>query len=123
MNDTSRELGGALGVAVLGSLVSSRFGSRIGSAVAGLDAAQRSEAKRSLAGALQVASDLGDRGRGLVVDAQQAFLSGFHLVAVTGATATIIAAIVAWRLLPQRRVVPTIEAEAVMFEDVVAPLG
>src|SRR5262249_45278817 len=36
MNDTTRELGGALGVAVLGSIVASRYTAEIASAVAGL---------------------------------------------------------------------------------------
>ena len=36
MNDTTRELGGALGVAVLGSVVTSRFTRSLGPALAGL---------------------------------------------------------------------------------------
>ncbi|MCU1499427.1 MAG: drug resistance transporter, EmrB/QacA subfamily, partial [Acidimicrobiales bacterium] len=37
MNDTTRELGGALGVAVLGSVVTSRFTSSLGPALSGLE--------------------------------------------------------------------------------------
>jgi EmrB/QacA subfamily drug resistance transporter len=104
MNDTSRELGGALGVAVLGSLVASRFDSGIGSALGGLTGAQRGEAESSLAGAIHVAQDLpGNAGPALVRQAQDAFLSGFHLAAALAAIVAAGAALVAWRLLPQRR--------------------
>lgn len=104
MNDTSRELGGALGVAVLGSLVASQFDSKIGSALGGLSGAQRAEAESSLAGAIHVAQELpADAGSALVRNAQDAFLSGFHLAAVLAAAVALGAALVAWRLLPQRR--------------------
>jgi len=104
MNDTSRELGGALGVAVLGSLVASRFDSQIAPALGGLSGSQRGEAESSLAGAIHVAQDLpGTAGSALVRQAQDAFLSGFHLAAALAAIVAAGAALVAWRLLPQRR--------------------
>jgi EmrB/QacA subfamily drug resistance transporter len=124
MNDTSRELGGALGVAVLGSLVASQFDSKIGSSLGGLSGAQRSEAESSLAGALHVAQDLpGTSGAALVREAQDAFLSGFHLAAILAATVAAGAAIVAWRLLPQRRDAaprPVHEVD-LAFDEAVAP--
>ena len=48
MNDTTRELGGALGVAVLGSLVASRYDGRLSSALVGLPAAVGALAGTSL---------------------------------------------------------------------------
>ena len=55
MNDTTRELGGALGVAVLGSLVASRYDSQIISgAIAGLPASAHAVADSGLSGALTV---------------------------------------------------------------------
>ena len=63
MNDTTRELGGALGVAVLGSLVTSTYTASIGDAVAGpRPDATRRLAESGLAGALDVASRLGAAG-------------------------------------------------------------
>ena len=55
MNDTTRELGGALGVAVLGSLVTSTYTSSIGDALSGLSGAQRTAAESGLVGAFGVA--------------------------------------------------------------------
>ena len=55
VNDTTRELGGALGVAVLGSLVASQFRSSFHDAVSGLPA----KATHSLADALQSAAATG----------------------------------------------------------------
>ena len=55
MNDTTRELGGALGVAVLGSLVLSQFQSSISGSISGLPEQARNLADSGLAGALQAA--------------------------------------------------------------------
>ena len=51
-NDTTRELGGALGVAVLGSLVTSQFANGVAAGVAGLPAAVREEAEGGLGGVI-----------------------------------------------------------------------
>ena len=84
--------------------MASRFDSKIGSALGGLSGAQRGEAESSLAGAIHVAQDLpGTAGSALVRQAQDAFLSGFHLAAALAALVAGGAALVAWKLLPQRR--------------------
>ena len=57
VNDTTRELGGALGVAVLGSLVASHFRSHLEGTLGGLPAG----ASRSLADTLAFASQAGAR--------------------------------------------------------------
>src|SRR5690606_19035027 len=51
MNDTTRELGGALGVAVLGSLVTSSYASSISGFVSDLTGSQRAAAESGLVGA------------------------------------------------------------------------
>ena len=85
MNDTSRELGGALGVAVLGSILTTRYGSALAPAVADLPEQARSAATSGLAGALQVADELGAGGAGLADAARQAFLDGFGVAALVAA--------------------------------------
>jgi len=65
VNDTTRELGGALGVAVLGSLVSSHFRSSMKGAVSGLP----EKATHSLADALQSAASTGGAKGGAIVHA------------------------------------------------------
>jgi MFS-type transporter involved in bile tolerance (Atg22 family) len=103
MNDTTRELGGALGVAVLGSLVASRYDSRLGSVLDVLPASVRSRAEESLAGALQAAHTAGvsatDSAR--VADvAREAYVSGMHLAAVIAGCVTLIASGIVYRKLP-----------------------
>ena len=55
MNDTTRELGASLGVAVFGSLLASRYAHQLADHVAGLPAQAREAAEGSLGGALSVA--------------------------------------------------------------------
>jgi EmrB/QacA subfamily drug resistance transporter len=100
MNDTTRELGGALGVAVLGSLVTSTYASSLGDAVSGLSGADRAAAESGLVGAFGVAQHLGADGAALMEAAKQAFVDGMGVAAVTGAVVVAIAAIVSYRLLP-----------------------
>jgi EmrB/QacA subfamily drug resistance transporter len=103
MNDATRELGAALGVAVLGSVAASRFGSGIRSIVKTLPAADRAETRTSLAGALQTAKSLPrDAATRLVSGAEHAFVSGIHFAAITGALLAAAAALVVLRFLPRQ---------------------
>ena len=80
MNDATRELGAALGVAVLGSLAGTHYASAVGDVTGSLDTAQQSLATSSLAGAEQVAASLPTRaGEALNAAAQDAFVGGIHL--------------------------------------------
>ena len=77
MNDTTRELGGALGVAVLGTLVSTKFLNIMGPKVAFLPDSARSVASSGLPGALQVARKIGGpAGDALASAAKSAFVEG-----------------------------------------------
>jgi EmrB/QacA subfamily drug resistance transporter len=101
MNDTTRELGGALGVAVLGSLVASRYDSRLSSALANVPAASRATAESSLSGALGVARELGGQpGAQLASAARHAYVSGMSMAALVAACVAAIASVVVYRLLP-----------------------
>ena len=57
MNDASRELGAALGVAVMGSVAASRYAHAVDGLTGGLAPAAQETARSSLAGALQVAGE------------------------------------------------------------------
>ncbi len=91
VNDTTRELGGALGVAVLGSLLASGYAAKLGESLpAGLLPAEVGGVVReSLGAALQVAGGLGPAGEGLAVAARAAFVDamGIGLVVAPGAAA------------------------------------
>jgi Na+/melibiose symporter-like transporter len=101
MNDATRELGAALGVAVLGSVAASRYGSGLGSVAGSLHPADRSQALSSLAGALQTAGRLPQSAATrLTLAAEHAFVSGIHFAAFTGAFLAAAAAVIVYRFLP-----------------------
>jgi hypothetical protein len=101
MNDATRELGAALGVAVLGSIAASRYTSSLDGAINGLPAGARESARSSLAGALQVASRLpASAGRLLTTASQHAFVDGIRVASLAGLALALIAAVVVHRYLP-----------------------
>jgi len=101
-NDATRELGAALGVAVLGSLAASKFASQLHAVTARLTAADQHEARSSLSGALSVAHRQPHATRVIVEHgAKSAFVSGIHLACWVGAALTVTAAGVVLRNLPR----------------------
>jgi MFS family permease len=102
INDTTRQVGGALGVAIIGSVVSSVYGSKIASAASGfgLDAEQTSIAEASLGTAQRLAGSLGQQGTAFIDAANDGFVDALSIGLRISATVVIIAALVAWRFLP-----------------------
>jgi Na+/melibiose symporter-like transporter len=101
MNDATRELGAALGIAVLGSIAASQYASHLHDALATIPAAARGTASSSIAGALQVAEQLPARtGAAFATAAQTAFVDGIHVAATFGVVLAIVAALVTRRFLP-----------------------
>ncbi|MDT9696491.1 MFS transporter [Streptomyces sp. P17] len=99
---TFRQVGGALGVAVLGSVLSVAYRSRIEDHVTPLPAPVRDTAEESIAGALTVAEELGPRGAPLAGQAVDAFVSAMHLTALVAAGVTFLGALVSLLFLPAR---------------------
>jgi EmrB/QacA subfamily drug resistance transporter len=107
MNDTTRELGGALGVAVLGSLLTTGFGASIGPSVGGLPAGSAAEARSGLSGALDVARSLpGSAGDALADAAKAAYVDGMGTAVLVAAAVVGITAFAGSRLLPGRDEAP-----------------
>jgi EmrB/QacA subfamily drug resistance transporter len=105
VNDTTRQIGGALGVAVVGSVFASIYGSQVGDAVAGkgLPPAAVEGAKDSLGFALVVAGRIGGAaGDAFAAAARNAFVDGFHAGLWVGAGAALVGAIAALLWLPAR---------------------
>jgi len=103
MNDTTREVGTTLGVAILGSILSSGYTSNLGGAVSGLPESARNAAEGSLAGALGVAHQIGGtQGAALVDAAKTAWADGLHLSLMIGAGIVLFAAAIAARYLPRK---------------------
>jgi hypothetical protein len=108
VNDTTRELGGTLGVAIVGSVFASVYSGRLGSAsaLAGLPVKVRSAMQHSMAVAHQViAQSPAGRiaGGAPIQDAvNHAFLDGLQVGSLVCAGIALAAAVVVTVLLPAR---------------------
>ena len=78
LNDTMRELGGALGVALLGSVLNSGYRSSIAATAAGLPAAVRAPVSEGIGSAMAASSHLGSDAGRVVSAARDAFVSGWR---------------------------------------------
>jgi len=102
INDTTRQVGGALGVAVIGSVVTSVYSQRILDlgGVFGLVGPQETIAESSLGGAQQVAVSLGGQADAFVQAANDSFVDAMSIGLRVGAVVIVFAAVMAWRFLP-----------------------
>jgi predicted MFS family arabinose efflux permease len=109
MNDVTRQVGGALGTAIIGSLISSFYASRIGDDVASLPEPARSAAKDSIGQANAVAASLPhDQGASLTSAAADAFTTALGIGFTAAAIVAILGAFAVRRWLPARhRDIPT----------------
>jgi hypothetical protein len=104
VNDTTRELGGALGIAVFGSIVSSLYRSRID--LSGLDvpASTAAHAEESLGAAVGAAAHVGGtQGASLVERAAEAFTDAFSITAIISAVIVVAAAYVVTRTFSREK--------------------
>ena len=107
VNDTTRQVGGAFGVAVLGSILSSQYATNFTARVPeGLPSQAVDAAKDSVGAALGVANtlpaNLQQLAPGLVDAAKSSFVDGFHVAAIIAAVLVFGAAIGVLRFLPAR---------------------
>jgi EmrB/QacA subfamily drug resistance transporter len=93
VNDVSRELGGALGIAVLGSLMNGVYRAEMADSTESLPASLGEKAEGSLAAAQQIGEQLGPQGHQLVLHAQTAFLHGFTRGLIGGAALLLLGAL------------------------------
>ena len=93
VSNTVRQIGGALGVAVLGSVLAGVSG-----AVAGLPATARDIASESITGAYGVAAQAGPAGAAITDAANDAFISAMHWAAGGSAVVALlgVAVVLAW---------------------------
>ncbi|MEV6973324.1 MFS transporter [Kitasatospora sp. NPDC093806] len=103
VNNTFRQVGGSLGVAVLGAVLSTVYRDGMSDQLAHLPTAElRDKAGESLEATLAVAARLGEQGKALVGPANDAFIDAMHVVAGLSAGVTAAGALLAWFLLPGR---------------------
>ena len=103
MNDTTRELGSALGVAVLGAILSSTYESHITSVASKFPDQIQQALESSLAVALQVTDKLGPMAASVAEAAKEAFMAGITHSAQIGAGIIFAAAVIAFVGLPRHK--------------------
>ena len=109
MNDTTRQVGGALGVAVVGSVMTSAYGSRVAAAITGahipVSAKLLGQSKQDLSTALAIAKGthvpVAVQTK-LVAQINGAFVSGLHRGVLFAAAATLLGVFIVFRYLPAR---------------------
>jgi DHA2 family multidrug resistance protein-like MFS transporter len=111
LSETAAELGGALGIAVLGSLGIAIYRSQLATDLpAGISSEAAKAAQETLSGAVTVAGQLPDPlGAALLGTAHEAFIQGLQLTSVIGAVVMIGLAILTVTMLRQVR--PPSESE------------
>jgi hypothetical protein len=98
VNDTTRELGGALGIAIFGTIVNSAYRSTVDLDGLGLSASAARAAHESVGGAVGVAHQVGgDAGAGLVQRAASAFTDAYNLAATVSVVIAVAAALLVAR--------------------------
>src|SRR5919198_833623 len=112
MNDVVREVGGTLGIAVLGSILATSYASSMEGPTAALPADAAAAASDSVGAAHAVAAQTG--ATDLVATANQAFVDAMSTTAGIAAAIAIVGAVVAAAFLPARAKAPrpTLAAEA-----------
>jgi DHA2 family multidrug resistance protein-like MFS transporter len=102
VSNTIRQLGGALGVAALGAVLSSAYRDNLGAADT-LPPAAAEAARESISGAYGVAEHLGADGPALIDSANDAFLTAMHYAAIGSAVVAVLGVVVAVIWMPGKR--------------------
>jgi len=103
MNDTTRQIGGALGVAILGSVFASAYTATLQPWLAGLSANTATAAQSSVGAAIAIGNQVGGvAGIALVTASKSAFIHAMDRGLAVGAFVALVGAVVALLWLPKR---------------------
>lgn len=102
LSNTFRQVGGALGIAVLGSVLSTAYKNGIEDQLLPLPAGLRDAAGASIEATLGVAEKLGPRGEALVGAANESFVNAMHITALCGAGVAVLSAVLTGMFLPRK---------------------
>ncbi|MFI7700760.1 MFS transporter [Nonomuraea sp. NPDC049480] len=100
MSNTVRQVAGALGVAVLGSVLSSSYRGQMEPVLAGLPADVQHSAGESIMATMGVVETLGERGQALIKPAFAAFIDGMHVTALVSAAIALLGVAVVAKWMP-----------------------
>ncbi|MFM2076186.1 MAG: hypothetical protein RJA49_76 [Actinomycetota bacterium] len=105
VNDTTREVGGAVGIAALGSILNSVYRDHLAPVLAPLPPEAQAAASHNVAGALRVAGGLAatagpEAAQQFVTDVRQAFVDGIHVALRVAAVIVVVGAMVVASRIP-----------------------
>jgi EmrB/QacA subfamily drug resistance transporter len=113
MNDTMRQVGGALGVAVLGSVLSTSYTNHVGTFTSALPQPQSELVSNSIGAALEVARRIGGaNGQFLASSANHAFIDAMNVTLIAAAAVALFGALVSLAFLPAEEVPTEYDVEA-----------
>jgi EmrB/QacA subfamily drug resistance transporter len=105
MNDTTRQVGGAVGVAVIGSVLSSSFSASLGPKLRGVPAELVAQAKTGIGSALSLVQDdpaAAPHASRIVAAARSSYVGGMHSAIAVASVVLLVAAIGVLVWLPAR---------------------
>jgi EmrB/QacA subfamily drug resistance transporter len=114
LNDTSREIGGALGIALLGSIFNSQYSANVSDTAATLDPTQGHLVESGIAGATQVAESMGRDGLPVLAAAREALVDAWAGSMWIGAALAVAVAVVVLALSAGRKGREDMTAEGVI---------
>ena len=88
LNDTVREVGGAIGIALLGSVLNSGYRSGVSDVASSLPSELATPVREGIGSALPTAAALGNDGTPIAAAARDAFMSGWHTTMWVGVALT-----------------------------------
>jgi hypothetical protein len=115
VNDTTRQVGGAVGVAVVGSVFTSVYAAHLADGVHGdpIPPPALATAQEGIGNAFAVAARLGGQaGADLVATAKSAFVDAFHAGLYVGAGVALLGAIAVLIWMPARARIEDLERQA-----------
>ena len=92
LNDTSREIGGAVGIALLGSIFNAQYSANVGDVAERLDPSQGRMVEEGIAGAVRVAESMGSEGQPVLTAAREALVEAWVSSMWIGAALAVIVA-------------------------------
>jgi len=117
LNDTVRQIGGALGIGIFGSIMSSIYASSMTNAVSGLSSELADTATNQVGAALQVAGQLeGAASSALIEASKNAFIDGASTVYMIAGIVAFVGMVFVWRFMPAYDKAPGTDEETITVD-------
>ena len=100
MNDATREVGGAIGIAVFGSVLASAYRRGVEEQASQLPQDLANLARESIGAAQGIGNEIGVAGADLINSANQAFTNGLVQTMLAGAVLLGVSALIVFRWMP-----------------------